>query len=641
MEHKTEEQRAEELTLNLLEETVMVDETSTIEPVEQPKKAKKIGGTKPIEDLLESIDQLLTAGELPADQDMKQLQRFIMNKKPNQDEASDEINTKLVAAINLKARYQEMKSTIKAEEREEREENLRKKEALLAQLEQTLSSTRDCFAIRNEKNIILENWKRIGPVPEAMRTKCLDRFSKLIDEFYIQGKLEQRDINEDYKNHKKEKEDLIIKAKALANTEDIIQAFQDIRDLNDRWKEVGPVAPEEKETLWKEFKDATTTITRKHDEYFRKNQERKAEALLKKKEIVEQLENLLIQIPTTVREWHTATTKHNALQREWKELGFIPKDKSFEISKRYKVATEEFDLHRKAFFREHNERIAPRFERLKEIVSEAEVLQESTQWKKTAEAFKALQKEWTELMSLGFTRRDLQPLWKKFRSASNKFFKMKKKDDESYLLTLENNLQKKLFLLDRMEATSSKEELEVLMGEWKSIGPVPKSKKDQVAPRYVKAKHRLERYNTPKEAKVLREKSKDLKKLKESHLFTGERASQPKLSSELKVGESLSSFSTEELQVERRETKTAIQLLEDELRKVEVSLSLFQTANPDNSMFAHLQEKVNILQAERERYKQHLEVIKQAIKSSSKVLPVDDGASKDWTINLENDSLPD
>ena len=92
----------------------------------------------------------------------------------------------------------------------------------------------------------------------------------------------------DYNHNYQEKIKLIERAEGLKNYPDIIKASRDLNILHKQWKnDLGPVAKEHREDLWKRFQNASKEIQERRQVYqkdaigeMKKNMAKKEELLI-------------------------------------------------------------------------------------------------------------------------------------------------------------------------------------------------------------------------------------------------------------------------------------------------------------------------------------------------------------------------
>ncbi len=191
----------------------------------------------------------------------------------------------------------------------------------------------------------------------------------------------------------------------------------------------------------------------------------------------------------------TATDPMASLRRmrelsvEWKAVASAPRDRAEALWNRFRAASEAVRAHFEPLRAQRATEQAEHLTRKVALCERAEALRESTDWIATADALKALQAEWKTVGPA--PRRDEQAVWERFRAACNAFFTRRQDDLKRRKDEWTINLEKKEALILRAEAlvesTDSDKafvELKGLQAEWKAIGPVRKSKSEQVWQRF-------------------------------------------------------------------------------------------------------------------------------------------------------------
>ncbi|MBR8702678.1 DUF349 domain-containing protein [Porphyromonas levii] len=583
-------------------------------------------------ELLDYLSEMVNREELPELQDMKRLKRMINHQEPvatdeaeldeteeNGEEKNEEGDDMMILFINLRSRYHELQAKKDEEEKAEREDNYKRKLELISRLEANLESTDDFFKVRNEFENIRNEWKNIGRVPENLRSELLSKYSTLLEKHYEINKLNKEAQEYDFKHNRTEKESFIEKARALADEPDVVKAFKELQTLHDMWKETGPVAPEFRDSMWKDFKDASTVINKRHDDYFKELREKEEQNYTHKMEIIEKLENMLVTLPTSRAAWHDYEDKMEAIRKEWKGAGRVPKGKLNEVNMRFRVAVDEFYLQRRTFLRELSEEITPKLERMREIVAEAEELKDSTEWQSTSDKLKNLQKEWTTISKLGTRVGEAQKLWRRFRKACDVFFEQKKANyTPPRRASREENLVRKQEIADKIEALEEQRledpsaELAAIEAEWASVGPVPDDQKGDVLNRYYGALRRLKgeednRRRTPRRRDDRRGNNRR----------GGNEPRRDFKARSVDFKKELGGLSHEELSEEVMNIDRNVTHLEEERLQYENNIGFFN-ASPDNPMVMQIQRKIDDLTAKIEKLQaRKLEVVEAGKKSSA------------------------
>jgi hypothetical protein len=184
-----------------------------------------------------------------------------------------------------------------------------------------------------------------------------------------------------------------------------------------------------------------------------------------------------------------AATEMRALQEKWKPVAAAPRSQAETLWTRFKAAQGQVYEKCKDFFAQQ---AAERQEALKKkevLCEKAEALAESTDWVRTAEAMKTLQAEWKATGPV--TRGREKAVWERFRKACDAFFTRRQADMKQRKQDWGENLTRKEALIAEAEQLSQSTNwdqaaarLKALQVEWKTIGPVKKSKSDQVWERF-------------------------------------------------------------------------------------------------------------------------------------------------------------
>ena len=180
-----------------------------------------------------------------------------------------------------------------------------------------------------------------------------------------------------------------------------------------------------------------------------------------------------------------ASNEMRTLQERWKPVAAAPRSQAEALWTRFKTAQEQVYDKCKDFFAQQ---AAERVENLKKkevLCVRAESMADSTEWVKTAEAMKALQAEWKGIGPV--TRGNEKAVWERFRAACDRFFTRRQEDLKQRKQDWSENLKRKEALVAEAKQLSESTEWEQaasrikkLQAEWKTIGPVKKSKSDAI-----------------------------------------------------------------------------------------------------------------------------------------------------------------
>src|SRR5436190_478365 len=177
------------------------------------------------------------------------------------------------------------------------------------------------------------------------------------------------------------------------------------------------------------------------------------------------------------------------IQERWKVAAEAPRAQAQTLWHRYRQAADPIQTKAREFFAA---RAVEREASLKiklALCERAEALAESNDWIKTADEMKKLQAEWQA--SGPVPRPDTRVVWKRFRDACDKFFSRRNDDLAQRKEVWATNQAKKEALCARAEelATSREwekaaSELRRLQAEWKTVGPVRRTKSEALWQRF-------------------------------------------------------------------------------------------------------------------------------------------------------------
>ncbi len=190
-------------------------------------------------------------------------------------------------------------------------------------------------------------------------------------------------------------------------------------------------------------------------------------------------------VPLAETDPEKASHEMRTLQDRWKPVAAAPRSQAETLWTRFKTAQEQVYDKCKDFFAQQ---AAERVENLKKkelLCVRAESMADSTDWVKTADAMKALQAEWKAIGPV--TRGNEKAVWERFRAACDKFFTRRQEDLKQRKQDWTENLKRKEALVAEAKQLSESTEWEQaasrikrLQADWKTIGPVKKSKSDAI-----------------------------------------------------------------------------------------------------------------------------------------------------------------
>ena len=369
----------------------------------------------------------------------------------------------------------------------EREENLVKKLAVIEDLKALIEEQGDMKDAFPKFREIQNRWREIGPVPQQNFRDVNDTYQLYVEKFYdiVQINRELRDL--DFRKNLEAKTEFCEQAEALAESDDVVGAFKELQKLHEQWKEYGPVAKEYRDAIWERFRAATAIINKKYQAHFEGVKEQQLANLQAKIALCERVEAIAEQEITSSNQWNALSKEIEAIQAEWRKIGFATRKDNQKVYDRFRAACDKFFSRKREYYSEFKDSMNENMAKKLAIIEQAEALKGSTDWKKTSETLIELQRQWKEIGAV--PRKKSEQLWKRFRAACDAFFnerdKQSKPENDYY-----GNLKAKRALIEEIEAyvpVDAEADAEAARGfaeRWSAIGFVPFKEKEAVGAAY-------------------------------------------------------------------------------------------------------------------------------------------------------------
>ncbi len=406
---------------------------------------------------------------------------------------TDEIELQFRHILDI---YKQQRAEERAKQEAEQQQNLLRKENIIAKMkEMSESETADVTADIQKMRELREEWKLIGAVPPTEVTRLWKEYNLCQERFYDLVKINNELREYDFKKNLELKNAIIEQAEALKNKEEVVEAFRQLQQLHDEWANIGPVARELREDIWNRFKEASTIINKRHNDYFDQLHAAENENLSKKQSIIERLKEIDVESVSGNKQWDEITEKVQQLQAEWRTIGFAPKKQNQQIYEEYRALCDKIFTAKNAHYKELKDQLSKNLEKKRALLRKAEELKDSTDWKSASEQLRKLQQEWKETGAVA--RKYSEDIWKQFSEACDHFFDRKKQAFQDTRSQEKENLEKKKSLIEQIEALQigDKDEtlsqLKSLMGQYNAIGFVPFREKDKLQKRFHEATERI------------------------------------------------------------------------------------------------------------------------------------------------------
>ena len=402
--------------------------------------------------------------------------------KPPEDSLEPRIKELLKQYRGLKAGENKRMEEVK-------QENLKNKYLVIDKIKELINSKESFNKTFNEFRELQKEWRSIGLVPQQHVKDLWDTYNHHVEKFYDYIKINKELRDLDLKKNLEAKIQLCEKAEELLLEPSVINAFKILQKYHDQWREIGPVPPEMRTEIWDRFREATSKINKKHQQYYEDLKKVQKKNLEQKTLLCEKVEEISNMVLSSHKEWNEKSQELVELQKVWRSIGFAPKKDNNKIYQRFRTACDAFFDRKREFYSQNKEMQTNNLQLKTDLCIQAEALQESTEWKKTTEDLINLQKQWKNIGPV--PKKQSDQVWKRFRAACDHFFNRKSQFYDNIDQTYESNLAEKEKLLKEIEKFKLGDNLEEnfkklneFQRKWTEIGFVPFKDKDDIQDHY-------------------------------------------------------------------------------------------------------------------------------------------------------------
>lgn len=405
---------------------------------------------------------------------------FVAPKLPLEEEFKQ-----LLADIKVR------RAEIAAKAEAERQANLARKLEIIEKLKELAADAELIDKNYDTFKALQTEWKELGAIPAERVTDTWKSFQHAVEQGYDLLRMNHEMREYDFKKNLEIKTRLCEAAEQLTTSDNVIDAFHQLQQLHAEYRETGPVAKELRDEVWSRFKTASTTINKRHQDFFIAQKQQEEENLQRKTEICERVEAIDLAPLRTMNDWETVAQQIIAMQTEWKTIGYAPRKANQQIFERFRTACDRFFIAKSQFNKEMRETFAANLAKKTALCEKAEQLSENTDWATTTKQLIALQAEWKTIGSVPNKASDT--VWKRFSKACNTFFDRKKAANNTGSEEETANLAKKQDIIARLQQLITEgsdnlhDAVKALQAEWNEVGHVPFKKKEQIYQAYRKA----------------------------------------------------------------------------------------------------------------------------------------------------------
>jgi len=454
--------------------------------------------------------------------------------------------------------------------------NLERKKAIIEEIKRLIGVDDNINTIYKNFRTLQESWYSTGPVSRSENQNLWETFKHHVERFYDFLHL-NRELRElDFKHNYEEKLKIIERAEALKELPDVMRASRDLNTLHKLWKnDLGPVAKEHREALWKRFQEATKVIQAKRQEYQKDVAGAMKENLEKKKALLKKMQNLIEGEPISHNAWQNALKKFNSLRETFKTIGYVPSKESKETWQEFREIGRDFMHKKNIFYKNQKKEYNQNIEAKKNLIFQSKSILEDTAWDSKVQDMKNIQKEWKKV---GFVPRKLDnKLWAEFSEVHKTFFDRIKSGYQHLNKEQEALKNEKTAQIEKLNTTKFSDDPEQLVTDlaslWEQWNAI-----DKIAGQ---AELELNKKFTTSLSKAISGLSLDKKTQKDV---------------QLKLDALLLQNDPNKLQKELNEVRANLDKLKNERTQLENNLEFFSDSSAENPLYKNVEKQINSCQ---------------------------------------------
>jgi len=321
----------------------------------------------------------------------------------------------------------------------------------LCETAEKLAAEEDVVSAFHQLQKLHQEFRETGPVAKEQREEVWNRFKSAST---IINRRHQQHFESIKEKEQRNLDEKTVICEIVEGMEyDKMKTFQDWHDkteeilaLQAKWKTIG-FAPQKMNTkIFERFRTACDDFFKRKAEHFKTLKGGMNENLEKKKQMCEKAEAL-----KDSTDWKATADELTKLQKEWKEVGPVPKKYSETIWKRFVSACDYFFEQKSKAEAVHRTAEQENLEKKKTVIEKLNAINnEDTPSEKNGNIIRELMKEWNNIGHVPFKEKD--KIYKQYRTVVDALFdKLNTSASRKKLSNFKSNISKETNLYRERE----------------------------------------------------------------------------------------------------------------------------------------------------------------------------------------------
>lgn len=282
--------------------------------------------------------------------------------------------------------------------------NLEAKEAFCSAAEK-LAENENIVNAFHELQKLHEQWKEFGPVAKEKRDEIWNRFKAATAVINKRYQAHFEELKGQQTENLEKKEALCVRLEEITSKEvkssgEWNTISKQIEEIQAEWKKIGFATKKENQKIYDRFRAACDAFYARKRDFYTEFKDNMNENMEKKLDLIRQAEELKLST-----EWKKATDQFISLQKQWKEIGAVPRKKSEQLWKKFRAACDEF-------FAERDKNVSPEndfyanLKSKKKLVAEILAFEPSDSETANAEKMREFADRWAAIGHVPFKEKD-------------------------------------------------------------------------------------------------------------------------------------------------------------------------------------------------------------------------------------------
>jgi hypothetical protein len=265
-----------------------------------------------------------------------------------------------------------------------------------------------------------DQWREIGPVPKEKKDEIWERFKAATTVINQKHQAYFEGLKEQLKDNLKRKTELCEKAEAIIVEEahspkEWEEKSKKLIELQKVWKTIGFAPKKDNNAIYERFRNACDKFFEHKRIFFKEYKNQQQENLKKKTELCEKAESMM-----NSTDWKKATDEFILIQKQWKEIGPVPRRQSDAIWTRFRKACDAYFDHKAKFFSNIDESQEENLKEKRALIEELKNLKNKEDNEETFKLLQNYQSRFSEIGHVPFKEKD--KVNQEFRNEINKHF---------------------------------------------------------------------------------------------------------------------------------------------------------------------------------------------------------------------------